>query len=121
MIHFLIKSCKPTNFASNYFFDESWSTSARQIMEHRDKRPRLDNEKVLASTLEANAPSTEPSFVTAAMGDESIATASSAPTAASESVQDVSISLTSDPAGTPDKATWQGWAEIENDPVWLCP
>lgn len=73
-------------------------------MEHRQKRPRLDDGEGPVYSPAASPP---------------LATASAAPDAASETAQDTSMPLNSEPARTPDKFTWQGWAEIENDPV--CP
>jgi hypothetical protein len=78
-------------------------------MEHRQKRVRLDDAEGSLESLAASA---------------SIATSSAAPDtapdttsdAAPETAEDTST-LSPEPARIPDKSTWQGWAEIENDPV----
>jgi hypothetical protein len=77
-------------------------------MQHRQKRVRLDDAEGLLDSFAANA---------------SVATASPAPDttsdAATETAQHISSPFSPEPVRTPDKSTWQGWAEIENDPV--CP
>lgn len=76
-------------------------------MEHRQKRVRLDDAEGPLDSL---------------AGSASVATSSAAPDttsdAAPETTEDTST-LSPEPARTPEKSTWQGWAEIENDPV--CP
>ncbi len=86
-------------------------------MEHRNKRPRLSDAEGPTSNSAACTPSTEPLSATSTMADSSTATTSAAPDAASETMQDTSVPLTTGSVSMPDKLTWQGWAEIENDPV----
>jgi hypothetical protein len=80
-------------------------TISHSAMEHRQKRVRLDDAEGPLHSLASSA---------------SVVTSSAAPDttsdAAPETTEDTST-LSPEPVRTPDKSTWQGWAEIENDPV----
>lgn len=83
-------------------------------MEHREKRPRLGDVEAPIFNSAAYAPSATPP---SAIAESSATIAAAAPEPVPETAQDVSTPLTSEPVTMPDKSTWQGWAEIENDPV----
>ena len=88
-------------------------------MEHREKRPRLGDAEGPIFDPAVDPRSTETLSAASSMPESSAAMASATTNAASETMQDTPGSLTSEPVTTPDKSTWQGWAEIENDPVRL--
>lgn len=85
-------------------------------MEHRDKRPRFD---MTQSPVHNSAGST-PVPESPAVPNANAHITTHTPTAhdvASEANTDTSMQVSAEAIRTPDKATWQGWAEIENDPV----
>ena len=84
-------------------------------MEHRDKRPRLgDTEDAIYSPVGSTPVPAAPVIPNAGAD---ITTTTAAHDAASETNRETSMQASSEATRTPDKATWQGWAEIENDPV----
>lgn len=83
-------------------------------MEHRDKRPRLDESEDAIYSPAGSTPVPAALVIPNASADITTTTAHDA---ASETNRDTSMQANSNATGTPDKATWQGWAEIENDPV----
>jgi hypothetical protein len=86
-------------------------------MDHRDKRPRLDDEVGAIFNPEVSTCSTEPVSAATNTVENPVATDSAAAEDGSNTTQDTSVPPTSQVNDTPDKSTWQGWAEIENDPV----
>jgi hypothetical protein len=86
-------------------------------MEHREKRRRLGDAGDPKSAPAADTPPNEPRSTVSSIAEGSVATASAASNTPSDTMQDTSVPITSEPVTTPDKSTWQGWAEIENDPV----
>ncbi|ERF71399.1 hypothetical protein EPUS_07427 [Endocarpon pusillum Z07020] len=83
-------------------------------MEHRDKRPRLDETEDVDYSPAGSTPVPAASVLPKSDADITTTTAHDA---ASETNRDTSMQASPDATGTPDKATWQGWAEIENDPI----
>ncbi|KAF7504117.1 hypothetical protein GJ744_002686 [Endocarpon pusillum] len=83
-------------------------------MEHRDKRPRLDGTEDVVCSTAGSTPGAAAPVLPKAGAD---ITTTTAPDAASETNRDTSMQASPDATGAPDKATWQGWAEIENDPI----
>jgi hypothetical protein len=89
-------------------------------MEHREKRPRLgDAPGSISSPVIYTSSSEQPPSASSAMAESSTSTGHAALDAASDTVQDTTMQDTSEAVRTPDKSTWRGWAEIENDPVCL--
>lgn len=88
-------------------------------MEHREKRLRLEDDECPFISQVASIPSAEPFIITSTTAESSVAASSTAPETPSETTQDTYALPTSELVVTPDKSTWQGWAEIENDPVCL--
>lgn len=114
-------------------------------MEHRNKRQRLDVSEDPVLNSHIKTPSTETVPALSSTADESVATVltggkaaipvserpvvatseasvepiSAAPETATETMGGTSTPLSVEVSKTPDTSTWQGWAEIENDPV--CP
>jgi hypothetical protein len=86
-------------------------------MEHREKRRRLGDTEDLISKPAANTPTIELHPTVSTVAEGSVTKVSAAPDTPSNTMQDTSVPVTSEPIKTPDKSTWQGWAEIENDPV----
>jgi hypothetical protein len=100
--------------------------STNRNMELPHKRPRLDStsdtdlgvteakKQSQAETLSA------PNVAEGNPGD--LAIMSTSPEVVAETASGTPMSLDAEPIHTPDKSTWQGWAEIENDPVChICP
>lgn len=87
-------------------------------MEQREKkRLRLGDTEgpafgSAANTRVTEAPCASPTVV------ESIIASSADHEAVSEKMPDAPTSVSSEASRTPKTSTWQGWAEIENDPVW---
>ena len=88
-------------------------------MEHRDKRQRLSDAEDPVYNPAGKTPSTEPLPAPSTIVEDGTVTALGT---ISETAQDRSEPISPEPSRTPDKSTWQGWAEIENDPVYspLC-
>ncbi len=85
-------------------------------MEHRDKRPRRDETENLIYSSAGSLPIPMAPAVQNADADTT-AHAATTHDAASEANTDTSMQASPVATRTPDKTTWQGWAEIENDPV----
>lgn len=112
-------------------------------MEHRDKRQRFNESEHPVCNPDTKIPSTEsvlapstttegsvapvptargsaspvPEGLVVAISKTSVAPISGVPEPTSQTVEEPSTPLTSDTIRTSDTSTWQGWAEIENDPV----
>ena len=88
-------------------------------MEHRDKRSRLGDEQKPADTAETNRSPSDTVSALSTTKEGSVATSSAGSRDPAGTAQDTDRPQTSQIMMTPDKSTWQGWAEIENDPVCL--
>ncbi len=88
-------------------------------MEHREKRQRLGHDQIPAHTPEANRSPDDTESALSATKEDSLATGSAASEAAASTAQDMDRPQTSQITTSHDNSTWQGWAEIENDPVCL--
>ncbi len=85
-------------------------------MEHRDKRPPCDETE---NPIYSPADSTPIPMAPAVQNADADITAHTVTThdAPSGPNTDTSMQASPEATRTPDKTTWQGWAEIENDPV----
>jgi Ubiquitin carboxyl-terminal hydrolase, family 1 len=88
-------------------------------MAHRDKRPRVGNPQESIFSPEVDASSIGPtSAPLAKVPEESPIAACENPEITPATMEETrSLPINFDFVGIPDKSTWKGWAEIENDPV----
>lgn len=88
-------------------------------MAHRDKRPRVGDPQDSIFSPEVEASSSGAAAAQPAKApEESTITSWDTPEITPAAMEETrSMSIGFDPIGTPDKFTWKGWAEIENDPV----
>ena len=88
-------------------------------MKNREKkRRRVGNAEGPAFNSSANTRSTEPLSAMSIKVESALKSSPATHEAEAEIMHDVSTPVSSEPTKDLENVTWQGWAEIENDPVW---